>query len=105
MDYQLDRGVLPLHDAVGVNCKNGTSTENEYVVQLCVYSDFTLTTPPSWREHVLAYYYYFYMLVKMSTLVKTVRWRFIHVKIPSCTCCKVVTRLFIHIENQVVAQG
>ena len=27
--YHLDRGGMPLHDAVGVNCKNGVTTENQ----------------------------------------------------------------------------
>ena len=27
--YHLERGGMPLHDAVGTNCKNGTSTENQ----------------------------------------------------------------------------
>ena len=25
----LERGGVPLHDAVGINCKNGTTTENQ----------------------------------------------------------------------------
>ena len=27
--YHLERGGMPLHDAVGVNCKKGTTTENQ----------------------------------------------------------------------------
>ena len=26
--YQLKRGGMPLHDAVGINCKKGTNTKN-----------------------------------------------------------------------------
>ena len=26
-DYHLERGGMPLHDAVGINCKNGVITE------------------------------------------------------------------------------
>ena len=26
--YHLDRGGMPLHDAVGINCKKGATTEN-----------------------------------------------------------------------------
>ena len=26
--YHLERGGMPLHDAVGINCKNGATTEN-----------------------------------------------------------------------------
>ena len=28
LDYHMDRGVMPLHDAVGVNCEKGATTEN-----------------------------------------------------------------------------
>ena len=27
--YHIERGVMPLHDAVGINCKNGATTENQ----------------------------------------------------------------------------
>ena len=27
--YYLERGEMPLHDAVGINCKNGATTENQ----------------------------------------------------------------------------
>ena len=27
--YHMERGGMPLHDAVGINCKNGTTTENQ----------------------------------------------------------------------------
>ena len=27
--YHLERGGMPLHDAVGINCKNGATTENQ----------------------------------------------------------------------------
>ena len=27
--YQLDRGEMPLHDAAGINCRNGATTENQ----------------------------------------------------------------------------
>ena len=27
--YHLERGRMPLHDAVGINCKRGTTTENQ----------------------------------------------------------------------------
>ena len=26
--YHIERGGIPLHDAVGINCKNGATTEN-----------------------------------------------------------------------------
>ena len=26
--YHMERGKMPLHDAVGINCKNGASAEN-----------------------------------------------------------------------------
>ena len=26
--YHMERGGMPLHDAVGINCKKGTTTEN-----------------------------------------------------------------------------
>ena len=28
-DYHLEMGRMPLHDAVGINCKNGATTENQ----------------------------------------------------------------------------
>ena len=27
--YQLERGGMPLHDAVGINCRNGTTADNQ----------------------------------------------------------------------------
>ena len=27
--YYLDNGAMPLHDAIGINCKNGITTENQ----------------------------------------------------------------------------
>ena len=27
--YHLERSGMPLHDAFGINCKNGTATENQ----------------------------------------------------------------------------
>ena len=27
--YHIERGVMPLHDAVRINCKNGATTENQ----------------------------------------------------------------------------
>ena len=27
--YHLERGGMPLHDAVGINCKEGATTENQ----------------------------------------------------------------------------
>ena len=27
--YHLESGGMPLHDAVGINCKNGATTENQ----------------------------------------------------------------------------
>ena len=27
--YHLERGVMPLHDEVGINCKNDASTQNQ----------------------------------------------------------------------------
>ena len=27
--YHLERGGVPLHDAVGINCKKGATTENQ----------------------------------------------------------------------------
>ena len=28
-DYHMDQGGMPLHDSVGINCKKGTTTENQ----------------------------------------------------------------------------
>ena len=27
--YHMERGAIPLHDAVGINCKKGSTTENQ----------------------------------------------------------------------------
>ena len=27
--YHMERGGMPLHDAAGINCKNGAATENQ----------------------------------------------------------------------------
>ena len=32
--YHLERGGMPLHDAVGINCKKGPTTENQGAVGL-----------------------------------------------------------------------
>ena len=68
---------MPLHDVVGINCKNGATTENQgssvkymgYGVYLddcvCVLSDLT-TTPPWCREKVMVYYILFTVLVIFS---------------------------------------
>ena len=68
--YHLEWGGMPLHDVVGVNCKQCTTTENhgacvKYIgcgvyagwLCVCVLSDLT---PPWWREKVVLYYYYKY---------------------------------------------
>ena len=28
-DYHMERGGMPLHDAVGINCKKGANTDNQ----------------------------------------------------------------------------
>ena len=67
--YHLERRGMPLHDAVGINCKTDTTKtqgavdkymgEGVYVDDcMCVLSD--LTTPPWWRKKVMVYYYYYY---------------------------------------------
>ena len=35
-DYHLERGIIPLQDAVGINCKNGATTENQGAGVKCV---------------------------------------------------------------------
>ena len=50
--YHLERGGMPLHDAVGINCKNGVTTEYQgadvkysakgcMLMIVCVLSDLT----------------------------------------------------------------
>ena len=81
--YHLERGGMPLHDAVGINCKKGAATEHQgadmkyldkgvYVDDnVCViWLDMTMekwtkiiviidmTNPPWWMEKVMVYYYY-----------------------------------------------
>ena len=64
--YHLERGGMALHDAVGINCKKGATTENQcsgvkyirakgcmlMVVCVCVIL-LDMTTPPLWREKVM----------------------------------------------------
>ena len=35
--YHKERGGMPLHDAVGINCKKGATTENQVFVFVCVF--------------------------------------------------------------------
>ena len=68
---------MPIHDAVGINCKNGATTENQGAWSSIwakgqVYGlrgtppprrgsqvyGLDMTTPPWWREKVVVYYYY-----------------------------------------------
>ena len=58
VDYHLEKGSMPLHDAVGVNCKKGATTENQGAgagciwAKWCVFGDWAsvfrlkMTTPP-----------------------------------------------------------
>ena len=40
--YHLKRRLMPLHDAVGINCKKGATTENQGAMLIaCVLSDLT----------------------------------------------------------------
>ena len=46
--YHMERRGVPLHDAVGINCKKGATTENQVVYLddcVCVIS-LDMTTPP-----------------------------------------------------------
>ena len=63
-------GGIALHHAVGINCKKGTTTENQGsdcqvhglrdVVDDCVcVVRLDMTTPPWWREKGMVYYYYY----------------------------------------------
>ena len=38
VDYHLERGGMPLYDAVGVNCKSGATTENQGAGAACLRS-------------------------------------------------------------------
>ena len=60
---------MPIHDAVGVNCKKSATTENQgtgvkYMATGCMLNDcvcvieLDMTTIPWWREKVMVYYYY-----------------------------------------------
>ena len=62
---------MPLHDAVGINCKKGATTEYQeadvkYMGKGVYVDDYVcvilldMTTPPWWREKVMVYYYYYY---------------------------------------------
>ena len=65
--YHMERGGMPLNDAVGINCKKGATNENKgsgvkhmgYWVYLddCVcFIWLDMTTPPWCSEKVMAYY-------------------------------------------------
>ena len=37
--YHMERGWMPLHDAVGINCKKGKTTENQdSAVKYCIWA-------------------------------------------------------------------
>ena len=60
--YLLESGGIPLPNAVGINCKNGTTTENQgvnvkYVDDYVCAIRLDMTTPPSWRENAMVYYW------------------------------------------------
>ena len=69
-DYHLDRGGMPLHDAVGINCKKGATTENQgsglwakgCILMIVCVCYLICHTPPWWKEKVMEYYYYYYDL-------------------------------------------
>ena len=70
---------MPLHDAVGINCKTDSTTENQgadvniwakgvlSVLCVCVIC-LDMTTPPWWREKVMVYYYYYLFINTMCTI-------------------------------------
>ena len=60
---------MPLHDAVGINCKNGATTENQgsaikymglgvYLDDCVYFIGLDMTTPPWCREKVVVYYFF-----------------------------------------------
>ena len=64
----LERGGMPLHDAVGINCKSGQLQNTKaqmssiwakvcMLMTVCVIG-LDMTTPHWWREKVMVYYYY-----------------------------------------------
>ena len=66
--HHLERGGMPLHDAVGINYEKGATTENPIcpsirangclLMMVCVL--YALIWPPHWwREKVMEYYYYY----------------------------------------------
>ena len=74
----MERGGMLLHDAVGTNCENDATTENQgsgvkYMVLRGVLDDcvcfirLDMTTPPWCREKVMLYYYYSFFYVSPLT--------------------------------------
>ena len=62
--YHLERGGMPLHDAVGINCKKGATTEYQIVdIKYMGYGVYVgdyecvigleMTTPLWWTENLL----------------------------------------------------
>ena len=71
--YHLERGGMPLHDAVGINCKTKPSRFQLYGLRIVDDVDdcvcviwIDMTTPPWWMEKVMVYYYYIHMPIKVS---------------------------------------
>ena len=44
--YHMERGAMPLHDAVGINCKKGVTTENQDSAVSGVYLDDCMCVLP-----------------------------------------------------------
>ena len=66
--YHLERGGMPLHDVIGLNCKKGTILKIK-VQMLSIWAKgfmsmivcviwLDMTTPPRCRAKVMVYYYY-----------------------------------------------
>ena len=64
---------MPLHDAVGINCEKGASTENKFsgvkyigkgvYLDDCVCMLYDLTTTPPWWLEIVMVYYIFWVIV------------------------------------------
>ena len=66
--YHMERGGMPLHDAVGINCKKGSTilkikaqvssiwAKGSILMTVCVFYLTCHTTPPWCREKVMIYW-------------------------------------------------
>ena len=78
--YYLERGGMQLHDAVGINCNKGATTENQgagvkFMAKGCMLDDcmcviwFDMTLPSWWRGGRKSRYYYIIIIIIIIIII------------------------------------